>query len=147
EAHRRATGAPRASPAALPPVAIGGRGRGARGRQGAAPVSLWRPITYGSLSSSPEPRNACIRARLGRRIAATAVVLYLCRQFGLPRGGRFGYQDAAYANNGPTYGKRLVIVTMALSHKLEFRQTQSLVMTPQLLQAIKLLQLSNLDLI
>ncbi len=36
---------------------------------------------------------------------------------------------------------------MALSHKLEFRQSQSLVMTPQLMQAIKLLQLSNLDLI
>jgi RNA polymerase sigma-54 factor len=35
---------------------------------------------------------------------------------------------------------------MALSQKLEFRQTQSLVMTPQLMQAIKLLQLSNLDL-
>lgn len=36
---------------------------------------------------------------------------------------------------------------MALSPKLEFRQTQSLVMTPQLMQAIKLLQLSNLDLV
>ena len=36
---------------------------------------------------------------------------------------------------------------MALSHKLELRQSQSLVMTPQLLQAIKLLQLSHLDLI
>ena len=35
---------------------------------------------------------------------------------------------------------------MALSQRLEFRQTQSLVMTPQLMQAIKLLQLSNLDL-
>lgn len=35
---------------------------------------------------------------------------------------------------------------MSLSPKLEFRQTQSLVMTPQLMQAIKLLQLSNLDL-
>jgi len=35
---------------------------------------------------------------------------------------------------------------MALSHKLELRQSQSLVMTPQLMQAIKLLQLSNLDL-
>ncbi len=34
---------------------------------------------------------------------------------------------------------------MALSQKLEFRQSQSLVMTPQLMQAIKLLQLSNLD--
>ncbi|MEX0853842.1 MAG: RNA polymerase factor sigma-54 [Bauldia sp.] len=36
---------------------------------------------------------------------------------------------------------------MALTQKLELRQTQSLVMTPQLMQAIKLLQLSNLDLI
>ena len=35
---------------------------------------------------------------------------------------------------------------MALSVKLEFRQSQSLVMTPQLQQAIKLLQLSNLEL-
>ena len=35
---------------------------------------------------------------------------------------------------------------MALSPKLEFRQSQNLVMTPQLQQAIKLLQLSNLDL-
>ncbi len=35
---------------------------------------------------------------------------------------------------------------MALSPRLEFRQTQALVMTPQLLQAIKLLQLSSLDL-
>ena len=34
---------------------------------------------------------------------------------------------------------------MALSQRLEFRQSQSLVMTPQLMQAIKLLQLSNLD--
>ena len=36
---------------------------------------------------------------------------------------------------------------MALSQRIEFRQTQSLVMTPQLMQAIKLLQLSNLDLV
>lgn len=36
---------------------------------------------------------------------------------------------------------------MALSPRLEFRQSQSLVMTPQLMQAIKLLQLSHLDLI
>ena len=35
---------------------------------------------------------------------------------------------------------------MALAQRLEFRQSQSLVMTPQLMQAIKLLQLSNLDL-
>ena len=35
---------------------------------------------------------------------------------------------------------------MALTQKLQFRQTQALVMTPQLMQAIKLLQLSNLDL-
>ncbi len=35
---------------------------------------------------------------------------------------------------------------MALSPRLDLRQTQSLVMTPQLQQAIKLLQLSNLEL-
>jgi RNA polymerase sigma-54 factor len=35
---------------------------------------------------------------------------------------------------------------MALAQKLLIRQTQSLVMTPQLMQAIKLLQLSHLDL-
>src|SRR5467141_2481046 len=35
---------------------------------------------------------------------------------------------------------------MALTQRLEFSQSQSLVMTPQLMQAIKLLQLSNLDL-
>ena len=35
---------------------------------------------------------------------------------------------------------------MAIGHKLELRQGQSLVMTPQLQQAIKLLQLSNLEL-
>ncbi len=34
---------------------------------------------------------------------------------------------------------------MALSPRLELRQSQSLVMTPQLQQAIKMLQLSNLD--
>jgi RNA polymerase sigma-54 factor len=36
---------------------------------------------------------------------------------------------------------------MALSQRLEFRQSQALVMTPQLMQAIKLLQLSSLDLV
>jgi RNA polymerase sigma-54 factor len=36
---------------------------------------------------------------------------------------------------------------MGLSQRLEIRQGQSLVMTPQLLQAIKLLQLSHLDLV
>jgi RNA polymerase sigma-54 factor len=35
---------------------------------------------------------------------------------------------------------------MALGPRLEFRQSQSLVMTPQLLQAIKLLQLSSIEL-
>ena len=35
---------------------------------------------------------------------------------------------------------------MAINAKLELRQTQSLVMTPQLQQAIKLLQLSNMEL-
>jgi RNA polymerase sigma-54 factor len=36
---------------------------------------------------------------------------------------------------------------MALTQKLQLRQSQALVMTPQLMQAIKLLQLSNLDLV
>ena len=35
---------------------------------------------------------------------------------------------------------------MAISPKLELRQSQSLVMTPQLQQAIKLLQMSNIEL-
>src|SRR3954468_17119732 len=35
---------------------------------------------------------------------------------------------------------------MALTQRLQMRQRQTLVMTPQLMQAIKLLQLSNLDL-
>src|ERR1700757_5293764 len=35
---------------------------------------------------------------------------------------------------------------MPLSPRLELRQSHALVMTPQLMQAIKLLQLSNLDL-
>jgi RNA polymerase sigma-54 factor len=38
------------------------------------------------------------------------------------------------------------LFAMALGPRLEFRQTQSLVMTPQLLQAIKLLQLSTVEL-
>ena len=38
------------------------------------------------------------------------------------------------------------IASMRFSQRLEMRQGQSLVMTPQLLQAIKLLQLSNLEL-
>ncbi|MBB3809303.1 RNA polymerase factor sigma-54 [Pseudochelatococcus contaminans] len=36
---------------------------------------------------------------------------------------------------------------MGLAHRLELRQSQSLAMTPQLLQAIRLLQLSHLDLV
>ncbi len=36
---------------------------------------------------------------------------------------------------------------MALSQRLQLRQSHALVMTPQLMQAIKLLQLSNLDLV
>ena len=35
---------------------------------------------------------------------------------------------------------------MALSPRLEFRQAQSLTMTPQLMQSIRLLQLSHLEL-
>ncbi len=59
---------------------------------------------------------------------------------------RFGYQKklTSKTRTNPRNPPKRV---MALSHKLELRQSQSLVMTPQLMQAIKLLQLSNLDLI
>lgn len=48
-----------------------------------------------------------------------------------------------------TAGLRLRIetVAMALSPRLELKQSQSLVMTPQLMQAIKLLQLGSMDLV
>src|SRR5215208_359255 len=49
--------------------------------------------------------------------------------------------EHAKARTGPILHR-----SMALSQRLEFRQSQALVMTPQLMQAIKLLQLSNLDL-
>src|SRR5262249_36966767 len=39
-----------------------------------------------------------------------------------------------------------LVTYMALTQRLQMRQSQALVMTPQLMQAIKLLQLSNLDL-
>src|SRR3546814_12938279 len=48
-----------------------------------------------------------------------------------------------------TWGKGLAsrrLSEMAATQRLELRQRQSLVMTPQLQQAIKLLQLSNLEL-
>src|SRR5262249_17751498 len=41
---------------------------------------------------------------------------------------------------------QLTAQSMALAQKLLLRQTQALVMTPQLMQAIKLLQLSHIDL-
>src|ERR1700756_3988117 len=49
---------------------------------------------------------------------------------------------------GFTSGKGLAYkpLTMALSQRLDLRQTQALVMTPQLQQAIKLLQMSNIEL-
>src|ERR1700756_1753554 len=49
---------------------------------------------------------------------------------------------------GFTSGKGLAYkpLTMALSQRLDLRQTQALVMTPQLQQAIKLLQMSNVEL-
>ncbi len=51
-------------------------------------------------------------------------------------------QEACRRKDAPTRG-----VAMGLLQRLEMRQGQSLVMTPQFLQAIKLLQLSHLDLI
>src|SRR5215210_9427403 len=61
-----------------------------------------------------------------------------------PRFACTGYTaclEHAKARTGPILQRN-----MALSQRLEFRQSQALVMTPQLMQAIKLLQLSNLDL-
>src|SRR3954469_1655816 len=61
-----------------------------------------------------------------------------------PRFACTGYTaclEHAKARTGPILHRN-----MALSQRLEFRQSQALVMTPQLMQAIKLLQLSNLDL-
>src|SRR5437868_4200200 len=52
---------------------------------------------------------------------------------------RFG--GSKFQANGPNWGDAL-----ALSARLEIRQGQGLVITPQLQQAIKLLQLSNLEL-
>jgi RNA polymerase sigma-54 factor len=51
-------------------------------------------------------------------------------------------------SGGFTSGKGLAYkpLTMALSQRLDLRQTQALVMTPQLQQAIKLLQMSNIEL-
>ena len=63
-----------------------------------------------------------------------------------------------HPNAGPRFGARrdggdgqsvfweAMRASMAVSQRLDLRQTQSLVMTPQLQQAIKLLQLSNLEL-
>src|SRR5258708_25266474 len=42
--------------------------------------------------------------------------------------------------------RAISLFIMALSQRLDLRQSQALVMTPQLQQAIKLLQLSNLEL-
>src|SRR6266571_8848745 len=51
-----------------------------------------------------------------------------------------------YAKSGPVNQRSVVRDPMALTQRLEIRQSHALVMTPQLMQAIKLLQLSNLDL-
>src|SRR3954453_22444601 len=61
-----------------------------------------------------------------------------------PRFAGTGYTaclESVKARTGPILHRN-----MALSQRLEFRQSQALVMTPQMMQAIKLLQLSNLDL-
>ena len=52
-----------------------------------------------------------------------------------------GVQNHISKNRTNSVGHR-----MALTQRLQMRQSQALVMTPQLMQAIKLLQLSNLDL-
>jgi lipopolysaccharide export system ATP-binding protein len=60
-----------------------------------------------------------------------------------------GTPEEIVENDGrsPPVSRRGVPALMAISQKLEMRTSQGLVMTPQLMQAIKLLQLSNLDLV
>ena len=70
--------------------------------------------------------------------------------------GNFGGTDAQYVDfdlyhtpDAFTWAKGSVsnhLNAMAISPRLDLRQSQSLVMTPQLQQAIKLLQLSNMEL-
>src|SRR5579872_1541545 len=61
----------------------------------------------------------------------------------MPRSGAFTWaKDSAYK---PAPTERFVS-RIGFSQRLELRQSQALVMTPQLQQAIKMLQLSNLEL-
>src|SRR6516165_12556166 len=58
--------------------------------------------------------------------------------------GIHGRRKAISKKQEPDQSSR---ISMALTQKLQLRQSHALVMTPQLMQAIKLLQLSNLDLV
>src|SRR6202007_283039 len=57
-----------------------------------------------------------------------------------------GFDDGPKRFRGRRQKREFVKKPMALSAKLVMRQSQSMVMTPQLLQAIKLLQLPNMEL-
>src|SRR4029077_2296013 len=74
--------------------------------------------------------------------------LYPSRRPGAAR--RHTGRHCARPRRAPGLSRRKVLVVggigMAVGQRLEIRQGQSLVMTPQLQQAIKLLQLSNLEL-
>jgi RNA polymerase sigma-54 factor len=61
-------------------------------------------------------------------------------------GGRFELLYRAPGSKNRTSFGPPSFAPMALTQRLQLRQSQALVMTPQLMQAIKLLQLSNLDL-
>src|SRR5947207_3463309 len=57
--------------------------------------------------------------------------------------------DASISASASAYSPlrtELVVNRIGFSQRLELRQSQALVMTPQLQQAIKMLQLSNLEL-
>ena len=93
-------------------------------------------------------RRGAVRGPAGRdrRESRTCAAFTLANNSAFNRDARIGYDWARQAILGPLSAPVDPRV-MALSQKLEFRQSQSLVMTPQLMQAIKLLQLSNLDLV
>src|SRR6185503_17386260 len=62
----------------------------------------------------------------------------------MPRSGAFTWaKDSAYK---PAPRPEHFVNRIGFSQRLELRQSQALVMTPQLQQAIKMLQLSNIEL-
>ena len=107
-----------------------GRDRRQRGRPPPLSRRGFPALASGSQQERRHPRSATYDARRKR--------------FDLRR--RLALEQERHARSMPIGGLFARGVPMGLMQRLELRQGQSLVMTPQLLQAIKLLQLSHLDL-